>query len=132
MAREFGVKITDDSEPIEDLQYHDCGFICDRTYYPLDQMEGVTFLVHPDGNRIFEPQEGDLMELETKSGKITPWYYVKKKATHCQLHGEYLGDEIVVTKRRRGTMSGIPAKDIVCIKIIQRNGKPFFWPESEE
>lgn len=60
-------------------------------------------IIHPDSLHLLEPKVGDLVE-EALDGKV------------CNGHSfDYFSDPHRIIER-----------------IIQRDGKPFFWPESEE
>jgi hypothetical protein len=75
--------------------------------------EGQKYYIHPDSLPLLEPCEGDLVEHYDFSGCYKDPYFFKTET--------FKNFGIDVTEYFRNN-SG---------KIIQRDGKPFFWPECE-
>ncbi len=69
------------------------------------------FIIHPDSLHIFDPKEGDLVNFITKIGYVD----------HCGQIAQNEWNEVVCYN--------IKTDDY---KIIQRDGKSFFWPKIEE
>ncbi len=110
MAKELGVKYTNESGA--PLKYLDGNWYVMWSSDSPDLYTG-RFYIHPDSYRILEPQEGDIVNVDMPErievGEVVSDGLVHISEYHA-LHDPKYGD---------------------IIKIIQRNNKPFFWPESE-
>ncbi len=108
MAREFGVKYENCTFDTKITSFREIskGLIKGREIDWFDR-----YYIHPDSYHIFEPQGIDLIEV------ITPENYPHHA---LQVHLMYY--------RGRGYRA---IQDNESVKIIQRNNKPFFWPEEE-
>lgn len=103
MAREFGVKY---NKPKFYKHYSD--YISARLFElwngsESERRKGFKLTVHPDSEHIFEPQEGDLTEWSGGKNCEVRWRAIVTNIENC------LTNE----------------------KIIQRDNKAFFTPESE-
>jgi len=114
MAKEFGVKFSaklwEHREIVEDL-FDAYDFI--RRYeaqLSSEQPNGPLIYIHPDSYHIFEPQDGDWGR--TSSGY---WCYYEKDNESWWMAGH-----------------GLTRVEDDLVKIIQRNHKPFFMPESDD
>ena len=81
---------------------------------PFDQSPKPPYYIHPDSLHIFEPKAGDAIQSVRKelTGTIES---INEDGTCNITHRSGISD----TTFARGK------------QIIQRNNKPFFWPESE-
>lgn len=70
------------------------------------------FYIHPDSLHLLEPEEGDV--------GISPLNDWEMACLFCD------AEWVISTPDNHFTV------EVPNIKIIQREGKPFFWPESEE
>jgi hypothetical protein len=78
---------------------------------PIEKIrEDQRYVVHPDSLPLLEPMVGDLIYItESKIGTLT-----RQNGDHLKL---FTGDWLIKPDH---------------VSIIRRDGKPFFWPESEE
>lgn len=72
------------------------------------------FYIHPDSLHILEPQVGDVIETYDKRTSIP-----KVGGALKRVRGVNFAEHLFAAQGVNG-------------RIIQRNGKPFFWPECEE
>lgn len=77
---------------------------------------GFRFYIHPDSLHLLEPKVGDLVIGTDYSGKVTSL--------------DRLGIGIAVPERLNGKFHYVIGTDRV--RVLQRDGKPFHWPEVEE
>jgi len=111
MAREFGILIGqwDDER----------GVFFTKIAWLTEQLGASSkgkYYIHPDSYKIFEPQDKDLITL----GRIEDDFFVIREN-----HKDWYGYDNVINRDRSFLTNDK-------FKIIQRNNKPFFWPESEE
>ena len=126
MAKEFGVKsrihkygdkfwdaggeerfeYSDDPELIVDLWIED---------YPEERG------IHPDSMAVFEPMVGDLVTGTAR--------YMDNKSDFCSGVYNTAADVGWQIEEFNGRVFG---RDVSNLRIIQRQGKPFFWPQWEE
>lgn len=101
--------------------------------------DGGRFYVHPDSRSLLEPREGDGVEFDR-------WFWERQrddslKDTPYQPHlGRVLlfknkrpdgGDWMQISSAGIGWDDNYGGRFALPFKIIQRNGTPYFWPESE-
>lgn len=122
MAREFGVRFyTDDEdvpEPDREFGWEKCRSrdkLADFEGYYSNLCEANKLLIHPDSYHIFEPIAGDWLNVSSDS-----------------MQGYHLFDDTddydgkSIYSKHRGSFCPVSN-----LKIIQRDNKPFFWPEEE-
>lgn len=110
MAEEFGVKLQLWTRDIDtgEVQYQDLENA--KTILGAYGFEGINFWVHPSSFSIFEPQKDDVVYLG----------YGESGCPDCC-------NEYEVWHEAWGT-DWLGKKP----KVIQRDGKPFIWPQVEE
>jgi len=81
------------------------------------EREEQRFYIHPDSVHLLEPQEGDLLAYQHDDIEDVCWV-----GLHSQTY------ELVVQIDSLSWMSPI---ELHQTKVIQRNNKPFFWPEHD-
>jgi len=131
MSREFGV------------EYHKLGKIANWKVWQIDgEVDGAIFIdpkimshidflhdfggkfsIHPDSLHIFEPQEGDYIYFDNEFGENRDEYGIGEVSISLWT------DEVLSV--RWGNI-GLRLNECENVRIIQRNGKPFFWPEEEK
>lgn len=83
--------------------------------------EHSRYTIHPASLHLLEPLVGDILNWQT--GKGEPWW---------EDHSRYIyppqGTHDVFTAESAARMLGKPE---LSAKIIRRDGRVFFWPESE-
>jgi len=91
----------------------------DSSWLDLNWRDGTRFYIHPDSEYLLQPQDGDIV-IECY-GDLTKGYPLQiiGKCVGISEYACRFGDETIYEK----------GDDF---KIIQRNGKPFFWPEVEQ
>lgn len=104
MAREFGVKLQ--------AHYNVTQNLGDALTYDeiVLMLDFERFYIHPDSYHIFEPRAGDVMITEIPGTSSV-------EVVSSDIRAREFIDHLV---EKRGA------------KIIQRQGKPFFWPERED
>lgn len=109
MARHFGMTFDAPIQPV--IKY-------DGT--PSMQITPKCFYLHVDSLRLLEPRVGDLVytRAEMKMRRID------ERKTGCDDYHLWRADHV--------WPQPFPDEDeTVTMKIVQRDGKPFHWPESE-
>jgi hypothetical protein len=101
MAREFGVKLDRDTTAAHKKADYINRLLGSVCGGNIGKVSPVMY-IHPDSLHIFEPQVGD---------------YVQFGEDHYGLFKKLRSDKYY--------------ENFVGVKIIQRNNRPFFWPESE-
>ncbi|WP_435008059.1 hypothetical protein P12x_005328 [Tundrisphaera lichenicola] len=114
MAKHFGMKLLVDKDDEGGLVDAGARFIdCDDTFRELWQHD-FSYLgklyVHPDSVGLLEPHVGDLCRMQWLDGSIS----VREWEASDDLTDAALERDVRVKP-----------------EIIQRNGKPFHWPEVE-
>ncbi|HEU5380263.1 MAG TPA: hypothetical protein VFV38_32975 [Ktedonobacteraceae bacterium] len=123
MARDFlvemGIKATDYEKVFGEKPDNIIGEDGLIKLYPHKLVEllysgymGCSLYVLPNSYSIFSPQIGDLLLGSFSSGYLQYYLYVDK---YYPKHG------LQINKAK--------LSDFDVVKIIQRDGKPFFWPE---
>lgn len=103
MAEEFGVKYCDDVRLDSNCRISDVTYIkCPPIAY-----------IHPDSYHIFDPMEGDVMQWHRQCNLM-----LVEKAPKDTEENEVLK----LSELHKTLPNG---------RIIQRQGKPFFWPKTE-
>ena len=125
MSKEFGVKIQ--STFCDTLRDEDQGeTIVAQT---VDCVLEAPYYVHPDSLPIFEPQVGDVLRLYFHTPE-------QDDAAGAVMTGFYWGGGEVITWFRNPGDGSIDRQvqkiDDHQWRIIQRQGNPFFWPETEQ
>lgn len=113
MAKHFGMKIAPDPREFPnagDASFDENGVLMQASLAAMGAPKWRKWYVHPDSLSILEPQMGDLMTSEHRDGRIASF----SKDGSFEDVDDYTWH-----------------KDIP-VKIIQRNGFAFMWPESEE
>jgi len=108
MAKHFGMQFI-----FGDLKYPELAIL-----RRVQRREEMTVYIHPDSEYLLQPQDGDIV-IECY-GDLTKGYPLQiiGKCVGISEYACRFGDETIYEK----------GDDF---KIIQRNGKPFFWPEVE-
>jgi len=125
MNKNFGVKCVYDDEVMDWWEYLEY----------ISQLENRRTLeklklpIHPDSMSVFEPKIHDIIDrADADAGWGKPY-------TICGDAG--LNDKLRESQTNNALYSDLLVKKIMAcdkhhgIKIIQRNDKPFFWPEFE-
>lgn len=91
--------------------------------------EVETYYIHPDSMSVFEPQVGDMITQKDDDGiqELSGW--VGDKDDEGLVIYSFLQNGKPVAKGR-SIMDHIMFEDVEM--IIQRDNKPFFWPQFEE
>lgn len=119
MAKHFGMKFDVDYGAGEKTldRYHEIAILSVPPKIPA-----LKFFIPPDNLHILEPQEGDLAQHNNVFSK-------------CKKGGKQFG--IMLTHNKHFVIGGdepslnISEPQEINVKIIQRNGIPFMWPEIE-
>lgn len=124
MTKEFGVEFYDGSKPSvegECKSFH----ASNNLLYPLvDTHKKVTYYVHPDNYGIFEPKENDLVQYEDGAVQYVRTGWVISNDEH--------GVNVTWGANLQGTDYHEFLVKPEDVEIIQRDGKAFFQPESEQ
>lgn len=100
--------------PVADIAYFASALF--STQSPSDPVPEECFYIHPDDHHILEPQVGDLIEMADYYGVI-----LKTADNYTTLYHKPFND------KEKNQFTG--SNEI--LKIIQRNGLAFTWPEEE-
>lgn len=84
------------------------------------RFQSIPLDVHPDSLHLLEPRAGDLWQETTQAGVVTAGVVISTSGGVITVR---------VPERRNGKSHFCCAPAIG--RIIQRDGKPFFWPERE-
>ena len=108
MAREFGVKYSEKPDGTNELYW--CSYMEDDYFDDDEENRYDKAYIHPDSYHIFEPQVGD---------------WGNEGDYPCSVCG--IEDDGTIS-----VMIGDEHAFAENFRIMVRNNRPFFWPESEE
>lgn len=116
MTKHFAMRFTDQAG--NEIAWRARGWGCWNwqaiAVYGLPSYDGQMFIIHPDSLPLLEPQTDDLCVIDD----------------HLGIHGEaWQGGIRHFHKDKRTGGSWDDPNDVM--RILQRNGQPFFYPELE-
>lgn len=111
MAKYFGMKFVDYNLSAPEI--HVLPFV--------DAERKLRLSIHTDSLPILEPQVGDVAQYWITTA---PDYFSQSTAKKTKEHVKRITKHLMFYIKHQAGMSNF--------RIIQRYGKPFFWPESEE
>jgi hypothetical protein len=124
MAKHFGMRFTACWLGPGPQREYEC--MPDDWHFEVHDNRTGRYYIHPDSLSLLEPRKGDLVSLPYGEYGIIESLEENGKVACGTIHGIAIMNRYMPLKAysARGL---VPAHE----SIIQRDGKPFFWPERE-